>query len=247
MQGSNKRVCAVLGVGPGIGRAVALRFAREGYSVALLARRLERLQPIAEEIKQLQSSLTPSPAQPISISTDATDADSVTAAFKQIEATLGSPDVLVYNAGSFKRASAIQITPQEFETHWKANCFGGFVAAQQVLPKMVERKEGTVIFTGATASLRGSSLFSAFAVGKFGLRALAQSLAREFGPQGIHVAHVIIDGQVDNEYQVKSQPDLKIDAFLKSEAIAEEYWRLHTQHKTTWTQELDLRPYGEKW
>jgi NAD(P)-dependent dehydrogenase (short-subunit alcohol dehydrogenase family) len=251
---SSRRICAVVGVGPGIGRAVALRFAKEGYNLALLARRLERIKPIAEEIKQLQSALastsSSSSSSPVvePFSVDATDPDSVTNVFKQIEETFGdSPHVLIYNAGSYKRESILNITPQEFEAHWKANCFGAFLATQKVLPKMVERKEGTIILTGATASLRGSALFSCLAVGKFGLRAFGQSLAREFAPKGIHVAHVIIDGQVDNEYQVKAQPDKSLDSFLKSESIAEEYWRLHVQDKTTWTHELELRPYVERW
>lgn len=238
---SGKKVIAVLGVGPGIGRAVAVRFAKENFAVALLARSPEKLEAVANEIKQHSQG-----AQTLSIPTDARDPASVKQAFETIRKELGAPDVLVYNAGGFKYGGILDIDPTEFDNLWKSNCFGAFLATQEVLPGMLEKGSGTILYTGATASLRGGAKFSGLAVGKFALRALAQSTAREFGPQGIHVAHIIIDGQVDLERSIKAQEGRALDSFLSSDAIAEEYWHLYTQHKTTWTLELDLRPYVEK-
>jgi NADP-dependent 3-hydroxy acid dehydrogenase YdfG len=235
------KVVAVLGVGPGIGHAVALRFARENFAVALMARSPEKLEAVASEIKQLNNA-----ASTLTIATDARDPDSIKLAFETIHKQLGPVNVLVYNAGAFKYGSVLDIKPDEFTDLWKSNCLGAFSAAQQVLPSMVERSSGTILLTGATASLRGGANFSGLAVGKFGLRALAQSLAREFGPKGIHVAHIIIDGQVDLERLMKACPERTHDSFLSSDGIAEEYWNLYKQNKTTWTLEMDLRPYVEK-
>jgi len=154
--------------------------------------------------------------------------------------------VLVYNAGAFKYGGILDIKPEEWANLWKSNCYGAFLAAQAVLPAMLEKGNGTILYTGATASLRGSAKFSGLAVGKFGLRALAQSTAREFGPQGIHVAHIIIDGQVDLASTMQRYPDRPRESFLNSDAIAEEYWNLYKQNRTAWALELDLRPHTEK-
>jgi len=236
---SNRKVAVVIGIGPGIGRAVAVRFAKEGFSVGLIARSKDKLQAVEEEIKKLGRS------EPVlSVPADATDPKAIQQAFKLIHETLGFTNVLIYNAGAFKYGGILEVTPQQFEDTWKANCFGGFLAAQQVLPHMLEQKAGTILYTGATAALRGSAKFALLAVGKFGLRALAQSIAREHAPNGIHVAHIIVDGQVDFERgQNTSKP---ADAYLKSDAIADEYWKLYTQDKTTWSLEIDVRPYVEK-
>jgi NAD(P)-dependent dehydrogenase (short-subunit alcohol dehydrogenase family) len=158
---------------------------------------------------------------------------------------LGEPEAFVYNAGAFQMGGILELSPEQFDDSFRANCSGAFYGAQQVLPAMVERERGTIILTGATAALRGSAGFAALATGKFGLRALAQSMAREFGPQGIHVAHVVIDGQINTPRLREAQPDREESTTLSPESIAETYWQLHAQDPTAWTLELDLRPAPE--
>lgn len=237
---SERKVAVVLGVGPGLGAAAARRFAREGFAVGLMARSQDKLTPVQIEIEKAGGTAR-------SVPTDATDPASVTAAFKRVRDQFGTPaEVFIYNAGAFQMGGILDVTPEQFEYCWKANCLGGFLAAQQVLPDMVKRGRGTILLTGATASLRGSARFACLAVGKFGLRALAQSLAREFGPQGVHVAHVILDGQIDAPRLRATAPDRAKRTMLSPEAIAETYWQLHTQDASAWTLELDVRPAVEK-
>jgi NAD(P)-dependent dehydrogenase (short-subunit alcohol dehydrogenase family) len=233
------RVAAVLGVGPGLGTAIAGRFAREGYAVGLMARNEESVAAAIEEIEGVRG-------EALALSADATDATSVTGAFDEVRRSLGDPEVFVYNAGAFRMGGILELTPEDFDRCWKANCAGAFYAAQSVLPAMLESGSGTVILTGATAALRGSARFSALAVGKFGLRALAQSMAREFGPQGIHVAHVVIDGQINTQRVREMSSEREEHTMLSTDAIAETYWKLHTQDPTAWTLELDLRPAVER-
>ena len=235
----NGRVAAVLGIGSGLGAAVARRFAREGYAVALMARREESLAPVRDEIEGEGGTALPVP-------TDATDPASVASAFGRVRDELGEPEVFVYNAGAFKTGGILDLLPKDFDACFKANCAGAFYAARQVLPAMVETGRGTVLLTGATAALRGSARFSALAVGKFGLRALAQSMAREFGPQGIHVSHVVIDGQIDTPRVREMSPGREDHTMLSPDAIAETYWQLHSQDRSAWTLELDLRPSVER-
>ena len=232
------KVAAVLGVGPGLGAAVARRFAREDFAVALMARREESVAGAREEIENAGGTALP-------VATDATAPLSVAAAFERVRGSLGDPEVFVYNAGAFQMGGILDLSPEKFDECFKANCAGAFYAAQQVLPAMVEAGRGTVLLTGATAALRGSARFSALAVGKFGLRALAQSMAREFGPQGIHVAHVVIDGQIDTPRVREMSPGREDHTMLSPDAIAETYWQLHSQHPTAWTLELDVRPSVE--
>jgi NAD(P)-dependent dehydrogenase (short-subunit alcohol dehydrogenase family) len=234
----NGKVAAILGVGTGLGAAVARRFAREGFAVALMARNEDGLSRIRQEIEEDGGAA-------LSISADATDPASVEVAFGRVRDEVGDPEVFVYNAGAFQMGGVLEIPPERFDECFRANCAGAFYAAQQVLPAMVEAGRGTILLTGATASLRGSARFSALAVGKFGLRALSQSMAREFGPQGIHVAHVVIDGQINTPSMRERSPDREEHTMLSPEAIAETYWRLHTQDRTAWTLELDLRPSVE--
>jgi len=234
----NGKTAAVLGVGPGLGAAVARRFAREGFAVALIARRAEGVANVQKQIEDAGGTALP-------VSADATDPASVAAALDEVRNNLGDPEVFVYNAGAFQMGGILDLSPEKFDECFKANCAGAFYAAQQVLPAMVEAGRGTVLLTGATAALRGSARFSALAVGKFGLRALAQSMAREFGPQGIHVAHVIIDGQIDTPRLREMSPDREDHTMLSPDAIAETYWQLHRQDPTAWTLELDLRPSVE--
>ena len=235
----NGRVAAVLGVGPGLGASVAHRFAREGFAVALMARSEESVAGAREEIEGDGGTALPVP-------TDATDPASIASAFETIRADLDDAEVFVYNAGAFEMGGILEIEPERFDECFRANCAGAFYAAREVLPAMVERGRGTILLTGATAALRGSARFSALAVGKFGLRALAQSMAREFGPQGVHVAHVIIDGQINTPRVRGMYPDREEHTMLSSDAIAETYWQLHSQDPTAWTLELDLRPSVER-
>lgn len=233
------KVAAVFGVGPGLGAAVARRFAQEGYAVGLLARTEASLREVRASITQTGGRAEVFPA-------DAGDAGSVSAAFSQLRAALGPPEVLIYNAGAFQMGGILELDPATFESAWRVNCLGGFLCAREVLPAMLERGHGTLLFSGATASLRGTARFAGLAVGKFGLRALAQSVAREFGPRGIHAAHVIIDGQIDTPRVRSMMPGREAASMLAPDAIAESYWQLHAQHPSAWTQELDLRPASEK-
>ncbi len=236
---NQSKVAVVLGVGPGLSAAIAHRFAREGFAVGLMARTEDKLTQVQTEIEQAGGTAASMPA-------DATDPGSMETAFAQVGSQLGAPEVFVYNAGAFQMGGILEITPEQFESSWKVNCFGAFLAVQQVLPAMVERGGGTILLTGATASVRGSAKFAGLAVGKFGLRALSQSLAREFGPQGIHVAHIMIDGQINTPRVQAIMPDRQKQTLLAPEAIAETYWQLHRQEATAWTLELDLRPAAEK-
>ena len=235
----NGRVAAVLGVGPGLGASVARRFAREGFAVALMARSEESVAGARAGIEAMGGTALP-------VTADATDPASVERAFEGVRDELGDPEVFVYNAGAFQMGGILEISPEKFDECFRANCAGAFYAAQQVLPAMVERERGTVVLTSATAALRGSARFSALAVGKFGLRALAQSMAREFGPRGIHVAHVVIDGQIDTPRVRERYPDREEHTMLSPDAIADTYWQLHSQDQTAWTLELDLRPSVER-
>jgi NAD(P)-dependent dehydrogenase (short-subunit alcohol dehydrogenase family) len=232
------RVAAVLGVGPGLGAAVARRFAGEGFGVALMARTEGSVADVSEEIEDEGGTA-------LSVSTDATDPDSVGSAFERVRGELGDPEVLVYNAGAFQVGGILELSPEQFDGCFKASCAGAFYSAQQVLPAMVEAGRGTILLTGASAALRGKARFSALAVGKFGLRALAQSMAREFGPQGVHVSHIIVDGQINTPRIREMMPDREDHTLLSPDAIAETYWLLHSQDRTAWTLELDLRPAVE--
>jgi NAD(P)-dependent dehydrogenase (short-subunit alcohol dehydrogenase family) len=234
----NGKTAAILGVGPGLGAAVARRFAQQGFAVALMARREESVSSVRGEIED-------SGGAALSVSADATDPASVSAAFGRVRGELGDPEVFVYNAGAFQMGGILDLSPEKFDECFKANCAGAFYAAQQVLPAMVEAGRGTILLTGASAALRGRARFSALAVGKFGLRALAQSMAREFGPQGIHVAHAVIDGQIDTPRVREMSPGREDHTLLSPDAIAETYWQLHSQDRTAWTLELDLRPAVE--
>ncbi|MDQ4042680.1 MAG: SDR family NAD(P)-dependent oxidoreductase [Actinomycetota bacterium] len=234
----DRKVAAVLGVGPGLGAAVARRFAHEGFAVGMMARSEESLSATQEEVEGAGG-------QALAVRADVTDAGSVASAFEEVRGSLGDPEVFVYNAGAFKMGGVLEVSPEDFDDCFRANCSGAFYGAQQVLPAMVERGRGTILLTGATASMRGSANFAALATGKFGLRALAQSMAREFGPQGIHVAHVIIDGQINTPKVREMSPDREEHTMLSPDAIAETYWRLHTQDPTAWTLETDLRPAVE--
>ncbi len=229
-----KPVAVVVGVGPGLGAAVARRFAAAGFAVAVARRRPEELAGLAGEIGGK------------AYGCDATEQDSVEALFAAVDGDLGSPQAVVYNAGAYSPGGILDIEAADFERCWRIGCLGGFHVGQAAAKRMVAAGAGTIIFTGATASLRGSAKFANLAVPKFGLRALAQSMARDLGPRGVHVAHTIIDGQIAGERLTHSAEERGPDAVLAPDAIAEAYYQLHTQPRSAWTQELDLRPCMEK-
>jgi len=229
------KVALVVGAGPGLGAALARRFAEGGYGVAVARRRADEVAALAEEIGGK------------AYGCDAADHNSVAALFEGIRADLGTPTLVSYNAGAYSPGSVLEITAEEFERCWRIGCLGGFNVGQAAARGMVDAGGGTILFTGATAALRGGKGFANLAVGKFGLRALAQSMARELGPKGVHVAHLIIDGQIASDRAGYSEAERGEDHVLKPEAIAEAAWFLHSQQRSAWTQELDLRPYVEKW
>lgn len=232
-----RQVAVIVGVGPGLGFALVKRFARAGMAVALAARSRERLE-------QLLASEPVDSAK--AYGCDATDRAAVDRLFAEVERDLGVPEVVVFNAGAFRPGGILEIAPEEFEQCWRIGCFAGFLAGQAAAKRMVAKSRGTILFTGATAALRGSARFANLAVPKFGLRALAQSMARELGPQGVHVAHVIIDGQILSERYAHLAAGRGPDSLLQPDAIAEMYYQLHAQPRSAWTLELDLRPWSEK-
>jgi NAD(P)-dependent dehydrogenase (short-subunit alcohol dehydrogenase family) len=242
-----KPVALVIGAGDATGGAIARRFAREGYAACVTRRHLDKLQPLIEQIKAAGG-------QAHGFASDARKEEEVIALVDQIESSVGPIEVLVFNIGANAPSSVLDETARKYFKIWEMACFGGFLNAREVAKRMVAREgdghKGTIIFTGATASLRGSANFAAFAGAKHALRALAQSMARELGPRGIHVAHVVVDGAIDTQfirdtfpqrYALKDQ-----DGILNPDHIADNYWMLHRQPRDAWTHELDLRPWIEK-
>ena len=233
--------CVVLGVGPGTGAAVARRFAKAGLGIAVAARRSESLDPVARELAVTGHRVLP-------IVTDAVDERSVVDLIERTERELGPIEVAVYNASGRVIKSVLDLTVQDMTEAWQRSCLGGFLFGREAAKRMVTRGSGTILFTGATSGMRGGANFAAFAVGKFGLRALAQSMARELGPRGIHVAYINIDGPINTgaPNTVAMAKERPPGGLLEPDAIAEAYFQLHRQHRSTWTQELDLRPWVEK-
>jgi NAD(P)-dependent dehydrogenase (short-subunit alcohol dehydrogenase family) len=236
---SPQKVAVVVGVGPGLGGALAVRFARGGFRVALVARHDESVRAVQAEVEESGGS-----AQ--AFLADASEEESVRSTFHRIHQELGAPEVLLYNAGAFQIGGILELSAASFEQAWRVSCLGGLLSAQAVLPGMLERGRGTIIYSGATASLRGSANFAGVAVGKAGLRILAQSMAREFGPKGVHVAHVVIDGQIDSPRVRARLAGRDPLTFLNPAAIAEAYWGLYAQDASAWSHEIDLRPSVEK-
>ncbi|XP_028764071.1 estradiol 17-beta-dehydrogenase 1 [Neltuma alba] len=242
---SSRGIAAIVGVGPKLGRSIARKFAHEGYTVAILARDLGRLSRFADEIAREEK------AQVFAIRIDCSDSRSVREAFEGV-LSLGFVEVLVYNAYqplSWNRTSFHDVRVESFEKSLAVSSVGAFHCAQQVLPGMVERGKGTILFTGCSASLNGIAGFSELCCGKFALRALSQCLAREFQPQGVHVAHIIIDGVVGpprgpaalQKASIVEQPGGVGDGLMDPDALAQTYWHLHVQERNAWTQEIDLR------
>ena len=251
---SSKPVIAVVGAGPGIGEAVARRFVAEGFVVALLARTEDKLVTMTKGIDTDYSSGS---AQ--YYITDLRDESTIIASFAKIKQELGPVNVLVYNAGARRvnGRSILDTTTEDFENFTKINLHGAFWSTKCVLPDMLAAKKGTIIFTGATGSLRGMPGLSSFSPGKFGMRSLAQIITREYQAQGVHAAHLIVDGPVDGkliggvrrrqwEREGENEKLSDIDAFLMQPTdLAKIYWFLHTQPRSAWTQELDVRAQKE--
>ncbi len=234
----NKPIAVVTGVGPGLGAALARRFAGE-YALALLARRENYLKQLAGELQR-------GGATALDLASDVGDGAQLAQAFRRIRAELGDPEVLLYNAGSGKFGTVTEITPDQYESDWRVNAFGAFVAAKEVAPAMIARGRGVMLFTGATAGVKAGAKSVSFGPAKFAMRGLAQSLARDLGPKGIHVAWINVDGSIDVPGARGLKPTLKDGDFLKPEAIAETYWHLAHQDPSAWTMELEVRPFKEK-
>jgi NAD(P)-dependent dehydrogenase (short-subunit alcohol dehydrogenase family) len=233
----------VIGVGAeaGLGAQLAHRFAQEGFRVLIAGRTEARLKSVATAIKQAGGQAEP-------IAADATREQDVIALFDKA-VTRGDLDLVVYNVGNNAAVPLLDLTAEDFETFWRQNAFGGFLVGREAVRRMLPKGKGTVLFTGATASLRARPPFTGFASAKAALRAVAQGLAREFGPQGIHVAHVVIDGVIDGAYARERFPDFVRakgeDGLIDPGAIADAFLSLHRQPRSAWTHELDLRPFNE--
>ena len=236
-------VAVVIGAGDATGGAIAKRFARGGYTVCAVRRSLDKLQPLLEEIRAAGG-------EAHGFGTDARQEEEVIALFEQIESGIGPVEVFVFNIGANVPSSILEETARKYFKVWEMACFAGFLTARKAARCMAPRGKGTMLFTGATASLRGAANFAAFAGAKAALRALAQSLARELGPRGIHVAHVVVDGAIDTPFIRDNFPERyalkEQEGIVNPDHIAESYWMLHKQPRDAWTHELDLRPWLEK-
>lgn len=235
-------LAVIIGAGDATGGAVARRFAREGFTACVTRRSKDSLTPLVETIEA-------DGGKALAFGCDARSEEATVALFQQLEQDHGQVEVLVFNIGANVFFGITETTERVYRKVWEMGALAGFLAGREAAKVMLPRNRGTIIFTGATASIRGGSGFSAFASAKFALRALAQSMARELGPQGIHVAHSIIDGAIDTDFIRTTFPEtyaLKDQGgILNPEHIAEQYWQLHMQPRDCWTQELDLRPWME--
>ncbi|RYZ12744.1 MAG: SDR family oxidoreductase [Comamonadaceae bacterium] len=240
----SSKVVLVVGAGDATGSAIAARFAREGYVACLTRRAADKLQPALDRIRAAGG-------EAHGFGSDARKEEEVIALVDLIERAHGPIEVMVFNIGANVPCSILDETARKYFKVWEMACFGGFLNGREVARRMVTRGRGTILFTGATAGLRGSAHFAAFAGAKHALRALAQSMARELGPRNIHVAHVVVDGAIDTEFIRSNFPDRYAtkaqDGILDPDHIAENYWFLHSQPRDAWTFELDLRPYMERW
>ncbi|MCY1274047.1 Glucose 1-dehydrogenase [compost metagenome] len=241
---NEKKVVLVIGAGDATGGAIARRFAREGYVACVTRRSADKLQPLVDAIRA-------EGGEAHGFASDARKEEEVVELVETIERDIGPIEAFVFNIGANVPCSILDETARKYFKIWEMACFAGFLSGREVARRMVARQRGTILFTGATAGLRGAANFAAFAGAKHGIRALAQSMARELGPRGVHVAHVIVDGAIDTEFIRDSFPDkyaLKEQAgILDPEHIAENYWHLHSQPRDAWTFELDLRPWMETW
>jgi len=237
-------VALVVGAGDALGGAIARRFARGGFAVCVARRSGEALEPLRRQIES-------DGGRAHGFAVDARKEDQVAALFDAIEGSIGALEVVVFNVGAWHNESVLTLTVRKFTKVWEMACLAGFLTGREAARRMAPRGRGTILFTGATASVRGGDGFAAFAGAKFGLRALAQSMARELAPKGLHVAHVVIDGPIDTRFVRQRFPELVAglpeDGLLAPDAIAETYYRLHRQPRSAWSHELDLRPWAEQW
>ncbi len=236
-------VAVVIGAGDATGGAIARRFAREGMTAVVVRRTAAALEPLVAAIEA-------GGGRAVAMATDARDEDAMVALFDRIEAEVGPVVVAVFNVGANVPSPIRDETARKYRKIWELAALAGFLTGREAARVMVPRASGTIVFTGATASVRGGAGFAAFAGAKHALRALAQSMARELGPQGIHVAHVIVDGAIDTDFIRTQFPDRYAarghDGILDPNHIADAYWFLHTQPRDAWSHELDLRPWTEK-
>jgi NAD(P)-dependent dehydrogenase (short-subunit alcohol dehydrogenase family) len=238
------KVALVIGAGDALGGAIARRFAREGYVAVGVRRQQDKLTTLVETIEA-------DGGKAFGFGCDARKEEEVIALFDRIEAEIGQVEVCVFNIGANVRFSISDTSARVYFKVWEMACFAGFLTGREAARRMEPRGRGTILFTGATASVRGREGFSAFSGAKHALRALAQSMARELGPKGIHVAHTLIDGPIDTQWIAENFPESYArkadDGILDPDHIADNYWHLHTQPRDCWTHELDLRPWSENW
>jgi len=238
------RAALVIGAGDATGGAIARRFAREGFTACVTRRNADKLAPLVARIEAEGGKAR-------AFGSDARKEEAMAALVDTIEREVGPIEVAAFNIGANVRFPIRETTSRVYFKVWEMACFAGFLMGREVAKAMVPRGRGTILFTGATASVRGSAGYSAFSGAKHALRALAQSMARELAPQGVHVAHVVIDGAIDTEFirtNFPARAALKDqDGILNPEAIAEVYWQLHRQPRSAWTHEMDLRPWMETW
>lgn len=241
---SEKKAILVIGAGDATGGAIAKRFAREGYIACVTRRNADKLEPLVASIQSAGG-------EAHGFASDARKEEEMVGLVEKIERDIAPIEVAVFNIGANVRFGITETTARVYHKVWEMACFGGFLMGREAAKVMLPRGRGTIIFTGATASLRGREGFAAFAGAKHALRALAQSMARELGPKGIHVAHPVIDGAIDTEfirtnfperYEMKSQQGI-----LNPDSIADAYWQIHKQPRDAWTHEMDLRPWTETW
>lgn len=241
---TERKAVLVVGAGDATGGAIARRFAREGYVACVTRRSADRLAPLVAQIEQAGGVAH-------AFGSDARDEEQTVALFERIEREIAPIEVAVFNVGGNVRFGITETTSRVYRKVWEMACFAGFLTGREAARAMLPRGRGSIFFTGATASLRGGNGFAAFAGAKHGLRALAQSMARELGPRGIHVAHLVIDGAIDTEWIREQFPERyaqkATDGILDPEHIADAYWALHCQPRDAWTHEMDLRPWSEKW
>ncbi len=235
---TDKRVATVIGVGPGLGAALARRFAAD-YAVALVARNAEKLLELAREISAAGGTSLVVPA-------DVSKEQEIIGAFERIRRDLGDTDVLLYNAAMRPHGTLMDTKPSTFENTWRVSSFGAFLAAQQVVPAMLQKQRGVILFTGATAGVKPFATSAAFGPAKFAMHGLSQVMARDLGPKGIHVAWINVDGAIDMPAIHEHFPQLKEQDMLKPSAIADTYWHLAHQDPSAWTLDIDVRPFKEK-
>ena len=245
MKDFSKYSAIIIGAGDATGSALTKKFANKGYKVCPVRRprSIDKVNMLAEEINN-------NGGWAKGYGVDARDEDSIKDLFDEVENNVAPIDVVIFNPGANVFFSIEETTSRVFKKVWEMAAFAGFLTGKEAAKYMKKRNEGSIFFTGASASMRGSSGFSAFSSAKFALRAVSQSMARELGPEGIHVAHFVIDGAIDTAFIKETFPDVyalkEKDGILQPEAIAEAYWSVHSQHRSAWTHELDLRPYMEK-